>query len=39
MDGSAKTGLTWSAATLVYNFTNGFVDTMEMPSVYKRNEN
>ena len=39
MDGSAKTGLTWSAATLVYNFTNGFVDTMEMPPVYKLNEN
>lgn len=39
MDGSAKTGLTWSAATLVYNFINGFVDTMEMPPVYKRNEN
>lgn len=39
MDGSAKTGLTWSAATLVYNFTDGFVDTMKMPSVYKRNEN
>ena len=39
MDGSAKTGLTWSAATLVYNFITGFVDTMEMPCVYKRNEN
>lgn len=39
VDGSAKIGLSWVVATTVYNFTGGFIDTMEMPSVYKHNEN